>query len=339
MVIRLILFVLVIISSVQHILAEDIDPSLLRKFMDGVAENTTLIDKFSVKARIVTTVERRAESELAQQEVTAAGYSPNKPEIEEISTVAIHGPLGLKASTGHGKNTSVEFVTARNDKYAFRIRRSPANTKYSIEFLQELGGDSDLDSLIKDADLEARAFFIIPWMVFRVPISQLVKSPDFRVRKISRVDSNGIEAVRIDFDHLTDDPNRKMERLSDAYLVCDPANGWGLREYCATLHHGGIVQHIIEFGAQIDSVPITSKFTSVYSVPKSTSVVRHTVMAAEEVSEDVSDDEFYLSHYGLPEPNFERSFFGRWVWLLGSGIACLIAARFLIKRRAANLKT
>lgn len=338
MMIRLTLFVLAIVASGPQILAEDVDPDLLNRFMQGVAENTSIVENISVKARLVTTVERRADTELARQEVTAASFAPNEPEIEEISTVTISGPYGLKVSMGRGTEASIEHVTAKNDKYAFRTRRSSQATNYGIEYLQELGVDPSLDSQIQSSYREGRSFFVAPWTVFTIPVSQLIKSPFFNVRRISTVVSEGIESIRIDFDHLTDDPNRKHERLSDAYIVCDPANGWAMREYGATFFTGGIYQHKIEFGVRIDGVLIPSKFTSVYALPKSTPVVRHTVTTAEEVSEDVTDDTFFLSHYGLPEPNFEKSFFGRWAWYMGLGIACLIAAWFLVRRRAATLK-
>ncbi|MEZ6034946.1 MAG: hypothetical protein R3C17_17780 [Planctomycetaceae bacterium] len=335
---RFTLLILSIVTTGPPMLAEDVDPELLNRFMQAVAENTSIVDKISVKARLVTTVERRADTELARQEVTAAKFAPNEPEIEEISNIAVSGSYGLKSTMGRGGESSIEFVTAKNDKYAFRIRRSSHATNYGIEYLQELGVDPDMDARIQSSYVEGRSFFVAPWTVFTIPMSQLIKSPFFHVKQISAVAQDGIELVRIDFDHLTDDSDRKHERLSDAYLVCDPAHGWALREYGATFFTGGVYQQKIEFGVRINGLPIPSKFTTVYALPKSTPVVRHTVITADEVSENVAHEAFYLSHYGLPEPNFERSLFGRWAWYLALGIACLIAAWILMKRRTATLR-
>jgi len=158
MMVRLTLLVLLIVPGVPQILAEDVDPDLLNKFIHGVSVNTSIVDTISVKARLVTTVELRDGTELGRQEINAAGFIPNTPEIKEISTVAISGPYGLKTSMGRDTEAAIEHVTAKNDKYAFRIRRSSPDTGYSIEFLQELGLDPDLDSKIQASYEEGVAF-------------------------------------------------------------------------------------------------------------------------------------------------------------------------------------
>jgi hypothetical protein len=331
MLLRLVCFFLLLAGT--SVWGQDIDPSLLKRFLEAVPQTTKIVERISVRVRWVSTVDFVVNSKAGEAELRAAGVDPSQKEVGETAQVAIRGPWGLQVGT----TRNGEYVAAKNGEYAFRINRNAQLKSYSVEFLEQLGVDPVSDQRIQATDDAARFFVLANWNIAMQPLSRLIKSPFFKIHRISAVPSDTGELVRIEFDHLIDDPKRKKERFSDAYMLCDPGNGWALKEYGETAFHGGTNRLIIDFGERVNGFPIPKRVTSLYSLPKESEVTRRTVTTIEVMSQDVPKEEFYLSHYGLPEPKFQRASLRRWVWYLSAGVVCLGVAAIIVKRQRARL--
>lgn len=80
-------------------------------------------------------------------------------------------------------------------------------------------------------------------------------------------------------------------------------------------------------------MPIATKLERTVSFPEDPGTTMQGVSTVEIVDEEILDEEFYLSHYGLPEPNFERTWYGSWLMYLIGGAACLAVAYAMRRRR------
>jgi hypothetical protein len=155
---------------------------------------------------------------------------------------------------------------------------------------------------------------------------------------VSAVTSGSKELVRVEFEYLIDDPVRKKkERFTDGFLVCDPARQWVLTECGANKYNfinkfTSVLTRVLEHGEAIGEMPVATKVIQTTRSPDDR-YKREAVITLRIISRDVPEEEFYLTHYGLPEPNFGRSWFGTWVWYLIGGIVCIVTGAILIRRR------
>lgn len=314
--------------------AQDIDMALRDQFLRGVRQSYKMVEEISVHVQCVTTQDFANPSGAARVEVSNAGIDPERKEVVESFRIAIRGSLRLKAGIDRKK---CEYVIAQNDKYAFRINRAPLAKGYSLELLEQPGAAPDVDNYIQNEQMKARLYVPGTFGMHGHLLSELIDSPFFKMKRISKHQSDGNELVRIEFDYLIDEPDKKKERLSEAFMICDPARGWALKEYGGTLWSGALYRVTLDFGDLVNSFPIAKEVAIFYSLPSVSKVTRRTVTTIEVLSQDVPKEQFYLSHYGLPEPNFRRGWMGTWVWYLAAGIVCLSVAAIIAKRRSARL--
>lgn len=310
--------------------AEGQAPALRDRFLDGVKKTQAEMEGLSVRIRSEVTNGFTWMSEEVLANAKKFRSDPLK-QVTRTCEVAILADCTAESGT-YGRG--IEYVMAKNSRYAFRIERSSGTTQYGLTFLEQLGANVQAEEGIEEMEKESRALPLCTWYMVGHTLSHFVESPFFSIKGVSTVSLDGQELVRVDFEHLVDDPARKRsEWLSGAYLVCDPERSWALREYCATLSSGSVYHVKIDFGESVDGFPIPAKITRVIS--KENVSTRQTVGTFEVVSDNVPEEEFYLSHYGLPEPTFRRGWFGSWVWYLIGGIVCFVVGRLVLRRRKA----
>lgn len=317
-----------------NLMAQDADPELRGRFLAAVKETGRKVERLSFRVKWKQTFDYAAISDEVLAMLKKIGKDPFKPEVR-IRESVIRGDSAAMSGV-HGKG--FEFVMAKNARYAFLIERLPSVNRYSLQFVSQLGADQESDERVKMEALEARATPLCAWYVMSDSVSQLVESPSFKIKKVATVSSEGRELVRVDFEHLVDDPTRaKSENRLDAYLVCDPAHAWALKEYRFTVVSGGTIHVVInEFGDMVDGFPIARKMTQLVTQTDKISTSRM-VVTLEAVDNDVSEEQFYLSHYGLPEPTFRRSWLSTWMWYLIAGFVCMAVLAMLLKRRRATV--
>ena len=316
------------------------DPALQRRFLEGVRQTARKLDQISVHAKGVNTqdfaaVSKKARADLAEFNKKRRPEQRIDPDKARTRTFegAIRGSFTLENTK---RREGGDRVMAKNDAYAFAIGRSPGIASYGLEFLERLHADRATDRRIEEQEEPIRGSILAAWHVFGHPLSRLVESPWFKIKKVSAVRSESQDLVRVDFDHLVDDPDRKRDWLSDAFLVCDPATNWALKEYGATRPGGGVHRVTIEFGELVSGFPIPSRFTFLTSSLNDPETISRNANTLEILRRGVPEEEFYLSHYGLPEPNFGRSWFGAWGLCLTGAVACIIIGMILMRRRKAG---
>ncbi len=132
------------------------------------------------------------------------------------------------------------------------------------------------------------------------------------------------------------------DNILSGFLEFDPANSYRVASY--------------EFRVQVRAISMTDRGAIEYENAKEIPTVKKVVVDSlgvvnggrapyndRQVSEysiqynvNVPDEEFRLSHYGLPEPNgvvWPRP--TPWyLWIIGAGVVCLIASAYLWKRVA-----
>ena len=128
--------------------------------------------------------------------------------------------------------------------------------------------------------------------------------------------------------------------LTDGYFICDPSNQWAVVESSwiyesLTDKSKGRLTFNREFQSKVGNVPIATKLTTSYeSLDKAIDGFRRETIWTNEIkSRDVPVEEFYLSHYGLPEPNFGKSWLGTWGWWMIAGIVFIVVGSIVAERR------
>lgn len=312
--------------------AQHVDTALRDQFLDGVGQTEKKVAQLSVRVRCEYTRGFEWVSDEVAATLKRANQNPLEKETRSYEVVIQGASTAMSGASGR----DLKSVLAKNDDYAFHIDRSGAVNRYTLRFLEWNGEDPSADRRIREMDAQARLLPLCTWYVVGHTISHFVNSPLFDIKSISLMksdDSRGSGLVRVDFEHLVDDPARRAEEsLSNGYLVCDPSRGWALREYCATLA-SGVVYHVeIEFGNSVEGFPIPKEM--IRTTTKEGVSSRRMVAKFQLVNTSISDDEFHLRHYGLPEPTFRRGWLGAWVWYLLAAVTCIGASLFLLRRRS-----
>ncbi len=330
------------------LLAHEDDPGLQDRFLAGMANAEKRCRQAPCPVRIKATTTRQLSPKTIE-----ADYSPEvlaklrkenaglaKPTVIAAAEYASRSDLHLEM----GARDGVEFVMARNRHYAFHIKRGPELKKYSLQFLERVGVDPAVDTLIDEkATRSIVTTRSLAWSMFGKRLWEWVDSPDFKIKAASEIQSGGETFVRIDFEHLVDAVRPGRLCLSSAYLICDPAADWALREFEASFVNPVKGVAVTRQRGSLDYGEPDERLS--FPIPKTVSLsttwiddvksIDRTVAQLEVISTDVPEEVFYLSHYGLPEPNFNQGWFGAWVWYLVAGVVCLGVGRMVLRRRRA----
>lgn len=311
---------------------EDIDRALRDRFLRAVPQTARKVDQISFRAKVVSTGVYETLSDSLKAEYKRQGHDYEKPRVAEVNC-SMRGTFGLTTDVSP---RGIETVAARNGDYAFRISRATAAKSYGLVFLERLGDNPVYDKRIQEEYDEACCHALGAWYFNSEPVLHIVESPSFQIKKIAVEEQDGVELVRIEFDRLYTDIEHRPWNFSDAYLLCDPERHWALREYGYTWVDGRRQRTTVTFGKGNEGFPLAEKITRRETQKDGVTVSRQDI-TVEILSDNVPKEEFYLSHYGLPEPNFERGWFGMWVWYLIAGIICLGVAAIIMKRRGVRL--
>jgi len=207
-----------------------------------------------------------------------------------------------------------------------------------MQFVEQLGVDPVIDANIADMEEIPRAIVLAPFYLWTDPLSRLIESNSFSIIRAYPITSGTNELVRVEFEYLVEEPAPKGKyRVTDGFLICDPAREWVLLEYGGTNYNFGnkytsLHNALLEYRESIGEIPIATKVTRTMSSPDN-DYQTESVMVVEITNRDVPEEEFYLSYYGLPEPNFERSWLGTWGWYLIGGIGCIVVGAITIRWR------
>lgn len=309
-------------------LAAEDDTALRGQFLKAIRETDGRIGQLSFRASCTRTSKYTSLSAATKEALVKAKADPNAIQSESFEC-AIRGPFGSESGV---RREGIRYVVAKNGTYAFRLERSTTLSKPTLRFVEQLGADPSVDQQIEQADTESRVVILGQWYVNDTPLRRLVESSNFKIHKISSLQKDGSDLVRVDFEHLTNDPKRKTENITNGYLICDASRHWLLREY-STLRGYAIHQVTIDFGPSVQDVPIPKTITRTISYKNDPETIRNIVFTIDVLANDVPESEFFLSHYGLPEPNLGGSWLSVWGWYFVGGIAFIVIGTVIIKWR------
>lgn len=318
-------------------LAQSDDPALRAQFLKGVADVAKSLEGVSLRARCTL---RSKLIEISEETRRAYAKTETDPYVEDVSEFEC-AVLGTCCVLQRRKEKNgLERTEVKNPKYAFALSRAANAQSFALQFLEKVDANSSVAATMAEAERTVRSMAWGGHCVFGVPLSIALRETDFRLKQVHSVAAeDGKALVRAEFDYVVGNrPQLGFDtHYTDGYLICDPANSWMIMEFGATWRLDinkttGQHRFTVKDYVSHQGVPLATK--TEHLVIYSGGTIRRTVRTLELLaSDDVPEEEFYLSHYGLPEPNFSRSWASPWVWYLVGGIACLAIGAIILKRR------
>ncbi len=333
----LLAIVLLLVTSCPSWAQED-NPELRKQFLRGVEETARNFDNLSFRAKCVRTTQLAAVSEKWKAK-NAEQFAKKQKDPHRVRTrkfdVAIRGPLGLASRIRKSGNIS---FGVRNGVYAFALEQSPENERTTLQFVEKLGVDPAIDARVAELEGKPRNIIMASFTIGAKLLSQQIESDAFSIQRAYAVSAGDRELVRVEYEYHVDEPVQgRKYRVTNSFLVCDPAQQWALIEYGGTSYNyrdeSTTVHHTVLRNRElIDGIPIAMRASTTISPYDDPGTMIETVTTIDVTDHDIPKEEFYLSFYGLPEPNFGETWFGTWGWYLIGGIAC-IAVGVIIKSR------
>ncbi|MBX3423040.1 MAG: hypothetical protein KF752_15905 [Pirellulaceae bacterium] len=271
--------------------------------------------------------------------------NPKREELLRLYEIAVLGGSHIKSleqSVEKSAVTGVETLRVMNPDYCFVLTRANGGP-YSIMDVQKYGRSELDDREIAIRKAEASTIFWA-YVFYGRPVWELLRHPDCKLLSIeSSLTTTGQEMVRVDFEFA---PQEKKFLavdfgIKDGYIVFSPDDGWKMVRYCRGYCHGQDpntptdprVTKATAEDSPSDQLAFCKLGVIECPAAKPPNEGENHLICTQSSYTPVPKEEFYLSHYGFPEPNFGSKRY--WLWMLGGligGIACIVASRRLLKR-------
>jgi hypothetical protein len=255
---------------------------------------------------------------------TAAG--PNKPAEVRVAIVTRHGPCAKIESVGAGE----QGISARNSQYEFALAKKDAGWA--------LKAFNTTDTAPSNG--QSRKVFQRPELISPLSTISDLDGGTFLERenlKFESVEKHKEAHLRIvareQLYSASGNPGSKRKWI----LIVDPLNHFCILDCQKYSDEKLIVRSTREIGTENGRLVCRKLTYAVYYPPGDTSrkvTDIETNFHDYRVSEKFTDADYYLSHFGLPEPTATESVGHtfRWSWIIGGvAIALLIAASLLFK--------
>jgi len=226
----------------------------------------------------------------------------------------------------------IEHVMAKNEVYAFAVgrRAEDPSARFAIEWLERLGVDAKVDKRVEDEARQWGSFIFGAWKFYGRSLPEWTNTPPFTIKKVSAAGNDKQPLVRVEFERLPIGSEKAREYI-DGYVLFDPSDHWVVREFGSKWWDGGSRHTIAEYGQRQGGIPILSKTTEIGA---GLQIATRKMIVFDVRHEQVPTDEFRLSHYAIPEPDFAalRSHWSVWLYL-NAALVCLVIAMFLWWRK------
>jgi hypothetical protein len=238
------------------------------------------------------------------------------------------------------KGVRAKILKCSNGAYAFAIDRS--TNPPSLVYLERLGVDPAIDERVayqKKNEFDAPIYGIYGHMSLGKLLPDLINSPDFSIKKLVKREVLGKAMVELDFDYNGYDAEHKDKyKLTDGKLLLDPTNDWVVVSASwiyESLKDGEKGRSTLqrEYNLGREGCPMASNVIGKFESLSSRFVTEDNY-TIEWKRQEVPKEEFFLTFYGLPEPQFDRSFLEKWGWWLIGGILFLATGCWLTMKRS-----
>jgi len=330
-----IVFSLVVCFSIgEKSHGDDETRSLINRVTKGISDARGKSKKISYRANIFfkheSFLERNKDRSLREE------YKLRKEEADGVDYFYKDG-MAKEIKVAEG----LQVVNCTNSRYSFGLSKNSKGGKYALTWLtpndRSLGRLTANERAVIEQELSHALDIILPMYYLQgYYIWDIVEHPSFEVSRISSMDYLDSEMYKMEYScDMGNDGNEQ-----DYYCIIDPDNSWIVREHgiyrpdgepgrvwnktevrIVKNSQGGIIPEsfvISDYLPSNGTMKLSSKRSFTYTINDT----------------DVTKKEFYLSHYGLPEPNFDEPFLSTWMKYLLAGLVCLGIAYWIKRRRA-----
>lgn len=309
-------------------LAQPDDSALRARFLQGIALADQKVRALSIRATCTT--------------IARTTLDPAIPATEQREDFQCAISDANVMMTGISERSGNEFFRVRNDKYAFALERTKSATRPSLQFVEQFGVNPAIDDMVSRYEAMVRGTALSGYYFLSHPVFESFENGSFKITQVSQINRDGLELVRVEFDGVVSEPaqdgsgEKPGYTYSDAFLICDPAKNWVMIEYGGDSYvhvNKGQARHrmTLEIGKTLRGVQLATRLEChTISLNSETQIDRISDIEFDE--REASSSEFLLTHYGLPEPNFQSSTFGVWWWYLIGAIFFVGSGWFLLKR-------
>jgi hypothetical protein len=275
-----------------------------------------------------------------------SGPDPNHLRVTAIDVIQRAFKRG-SGSLLSGQNENLDGMKRQPGRHELRI----TNLQYTAELRQSKKGDGwVLSELKKDAkDLAERVDQEVhcPWMeVSNMQLNQCLKEESFSFTRIEELaEESKPHLLRAHFEY---DASRgeTADFVKSGFIDFDPTHCYRPMKYQFNMRselYEGTVQGTLEYdNTKAEAIPVLTVLTT----REETRSQRKGLIAAKEIqtfldlkyNENVPDEEFRLSFYGLPEPQGVVWETGSrwWLWFILIGLFSIAVGAYLrqrVKRR------
>lgn len=273
---------------------------------------------------------------------TVSGLEPGTTESYSISYKQNRQGAMFRTNMRWGKPT-LEFCLIANPRYSAEIKRNAPDHSNTLL----LDYKEDPNAILPHAGqplFDVLFGAVSPHFTYRhVRLSDVVLRPSFKVNRVSKEMRDGVELVRIDHSYVEDRPHprAKMQSRRRGSIYFDPARCWCIRQIKESEEF--INNGARDYMAEVEIRYEITDHSSGFPIIKSKTFVRtgysdsrkkkiggtETINYEIEFNEEVPNDEFTLSAFGLPEPaGMEpvRKPIPLYVWILIAAGVCGVVA-------------
>lgn len=240
------------------------------------------------------------------------------------------------------RDHTTDSIQVMNPRYVFELTKSPNASRFSLNWIAERKNLTNKQlQQIEYSALQVYGPVLSNYRVFGWFLWDLLDSPRCSIRSIRETTESGINLIEVEYSLMGSAEGFAGKKIGmNGTFACDPNRLWTIVRETVTHGPGGRVANVSEFEStniRDDQLPILTRLKGTGF--KEDGTKRSTNVLYEFISEDdtpLTEDMFYLSHYGLPEPNFKNSWVSSWMVYLFAGVTLILAGRHLIKRRTAH---
>ncbi len=289
-------------------------------------------EKYRARAkRLQGTIERTTIRLSPKKEV----MDKDRCEVKQTEGCAMFLVQGL----GSGKPPDEKgLVMCINRRYGFEIRRKTSTSPWAVVNL-DVDLKDGMNFTLGSPPNEA----VVYWSTCPVDFNLIynfswggINDPKFTVHRVTPVPRGDIKTVKVEFDYRSPSDKPVIPSLK-GWVLYDPQRFWVIHEYNTqveweTTNVKAAATVVYEYEEAADGFPlpkrVTQRFTPVNGVDRE----HHYEFNLKEA--DVSESDFTLSAFGLPEPpEIESTKPMPWYLVLaGIGMVCLGVFFFLRSR-------
>ncbi|MCC7337784.1 MAG: hypothetical protein IT422_22070 [Pirellulaceae bacterium] len=237
------------------------------------------------------------------------------------------------------QDLSTDSIQVMNPRYVFELTKAARAKRFSLNRIAERKNLTNEQT--EQIELTAQQVYDPVFGNYRVSgwfVWDLLNSPRCSLRSIRETTESGTSLVEVAYSlkGSTEGFSGNQAGMNGTFS-CDPNRLWSIVRETITLGVDGGLANSSEFEITTvgdDQLPILKKSTGSGFDGRGKKL--YTNIMYEFVAEDngpLTEDMFYLSHYGFPEPNFGKSWMGLWLLYLIAGVALVLTGRYLVKRR------